>query len=106
MDKYPSDPQTNFQKLSTLLVTVKERRQRLVPLCVSGQPFSGWNRSCSVTSWEVFHPVRRILITDDHADYRFLLRYRVQKLGPFEIVEASDGPQALAIATHTPLALI
>jgi CheY-like chemotaxis protein len=49
---------------------------------------------------------QRILIVDDHEDHRFILRYRLQRLGSFAIVEASDGAQALVIAAHEPVDLI
>jgi len=48
----------------------------------------------------------RILIVDDNADHRLILRYQLAKIGAFEIREAADGQQALQGLTTAPPDLI
>ena len=43
----------------------------------------------------------RILIVDDNLDHRLILTHQLARFGTFEIVEAEDGQQALAIITAT-----
>lgn len=47
-----------------------------------------------------------VLIVDDDAYLRALLRYRLQCRGVFTIFEAADGLQALALLTQLPIALV
>ena len=44
---------------------------------------------------------KRILVVEDNSDNRCILVYRLKHIGPFEIIEASDGEEAIAI-TRTP----
>jgi CheY-like chemotaxis protein len=46
-----------------------------------------------------------VLIVDDHADTRDLLRYVVEMIGA-QVVEASDGEEAVQLATNTIFDLI
>jgi len=47
--------------------------------------------------------IPRILIVDDNPDHRLILTYQLGKIGTFEISEAGDGQQALAVlATALP----
>ena len=47
--------------------------------------------------------IPRILIVDDNPDHRLILTYQLGKIGTFDIREAGDGPQALAVlATALP----
>jgi two-component system cell cycle response regulator DivK len=49
---------------------------------------------------------KRILIVEDNEDHRIILRYQLQKMGPFAILEATNGQDALAIVAREPLDLI
>ena len=49
---------------------------------------------------------QRILIVDDYDDCRVILRYRLQRLGTFDILEATDGQEALRIVARELLNLI
>ena len=40
---------------------------------------------------------KRILVVEDNLDNRRILVYRLRRIGEFEIVEASDGQEALAV---------
>jgi two-component system, cell cycle response regulator DivK len=40
---------------------------------------------------------KRILVVEDNLDNRRILVYRLKRIGEFEIVEASNGEEALAI---------
>jgi two-component system, cell cycle response regulator DivK len=45
----------------------------------------------------------RILIVDDNPDHRLILTHQLARIGTFDIREAGDGPQALAVlATALP----
>jgi CheY-like chemotaxis protein len=50
-------------------------------------------------------PTPLVLIVDDHADTRALLRYVVELIGA-RVVEASDGEEAVQLATNTIFDLI
>ena len=50
--------------------------------------------------------IPRILIVDDNADHRLILTYQLARIGTFEICEAADGQQALAVIPTTPPDLI
>jgi CheY-like chemotaxis protein len=46
---------------------------------------------------------KKILVVEDNVDNRYILVYRLRKIGDFDIVEASDGQEALdLIAQHPP----
>lgn len=45
---------------------------------------------------------KRILVVEDNLDNRRILVYRLKRIGDFEIVEASNGEEALAIVQTTP----
>jgi CheY-like chemotaxis protein len=45
---------------------------------------------------------RRILVVEDNLDNRRILVYRLKRIGEFEIVEASNGEEALAIVETPP----
>jgi two-component system cell cycle response regulator DivK len=49
---------------------------------------------------------QRILIVEDHEDYRFILTYQLRKIGHFDILEAPNGQEALEVASREPLELI
>lgn len=40
---------------------------------------------------------KRILVVEDNLDNRRILVYRLKRIGEFEILEASNGEEALAI---------
>lgn len=44
----------------------------------------------------------RILIVEDNPDMRLILRWRLSKIGDFEIQEASNGHEALEMITADP----
>src|SRR5690349_6073422 len=48
----------------------------------------------------------QILIVDDNEDHRIILTYQLGKIGAFQLREAGDGQQALAIITTDPSDLI
>jgi len=48
----------------------------------------------------------QILIVDDEADHRLILRHQLARMGAFEICEAEDGQQALQALTTAPPDLI
>ncbi len=48
----------------------------------------------------------RILIVDDNLDHRLILTHQLARFGTFEIIEAADGQQALAVIAATPPDLI
>jgi len=46
---------------------------------------------------------KKILVVEDNVDNRYILVYRLRKIGDFDILEASDGQEALdLIAQHPP----
>ena len=45
---------------------------------------------------------KRILVVEDNLDNRRILVYRLKRIGDFEIVEASNGEEALAIVQTPP----
>ena len=45
---------------------------------------------------------KRILVVEDNLDKRRILVYRLKRIGEFEIVEASNGEEALAIVQTPP----
>lgn len=45
---------------------------------------------------------KRILVVEDNLDNRRILVYRLKRIGEFEIVEASNGEEALAIVRQNP----
>jgi len=45
---------------------------------------------------------KRILVVEDNLDNRRILVYRLKRIGEFEIVEASNGEEALAIVQGSP----
>ena len=49
---------------------------------------------------------KKILVVEDNEDNRTILRYRLQKVGNFEIREASHGEEALALIAQDPPDLI
>src|SRR5262245_58880139 len=48
----------------------------------------------------------RILIVEDNADHCVILRRHLQRLGQFEILDVSDGAQAVALAREAGVDLI
>ena len=49
---------------------------------------------------------KRVLVVEDDEDNRWIFVYRLRKIGDFEVLEASDGQEALEIAAREPLDLI
>ncbi len=45
---------------------------------------------------------KRILVVEDNLDNRRILVYRLKRIGDFDIVEASNGEEALAIVQASP----
>jgi CheY-like chemotaxis protein len=45
---------------------------------------------------------KRILVVEDNLDNRRILVYRLKRIGDFEIIEASNGEEALAIVQTAP----
>ncbi len=45
---------------------------------------------------------KRILVVEDNLDNRRILVYRLKRIGEFEIVEASNGQEALEIVKQDP----
>ncbi len=45
---------------------------------------------------------KRILVVEDNLDNRRILVYRLKRIGEFEILEASNGEEALAIVKEDP----
>jgi CheY-like chemotaxis protein len=45
---------------------------------------------------------KRILVVEDNLDNRRILVYRLKRIGEFDIVEASNGEEALAIVQTSP----
>lgn len=45
---------------------------------------------------------KRILVVEDNLDNRRILVYRLKRIGDFEILEASNGEEALAIVQQSP----
>jgi two-component system, cell cycle response regulator DivK len=45
---------------------------------------------------------KRILVVEDNLDNRRILVYRLKRIGEFDIVEASNGEEALAIVQSSP----
>lgn len=45
---------------------------------------------------------KRILVVEDNLDNRRILVYRLKRIGEFEILEASNGEEALAIVRQSP----
>ena len=46
---------------------------------------------------------KRILVVEDNLDNRRILVYRLKRIGDFEIVEASNGQEALDLVQNQPL---
>src|SRR5690349_8529971 len=46
---------------------------------------------------------KRILVVEDNLDNRRILVYRLKRIGDFEIVEASNGQEALDVVQKQPL---
>jgi CheY-like chemotaxis protein len=46
---------------------------------------------------------KRILVVEDNLDNRRILVYRLKRIGEFDIVEASNGEEALAIVQKPPV---
>lgn len=49
---------------------------------------------------------KRILIVEDNEDHRFILTAQLRRFGPFAILEATNGQEALALLAQEPLDLI
>lgn len=49
---------------------------------------------------------KRILVVEDNLDNRRILVYRLKRIGDFEIVEASNGQEAMQSVERTPPDLI
>ncbi|HVN87925.1 MAG TPA: response regulator [Candidatus Binatia bacterium] len=49
---------------------------------------------------------KRILVVEDNLDNRRILVYRLKRIGDFEIVEASNGQEAMEVVSSTPPDLI
>lgn len=45
---------------------------------------------------------KRILVVEDNLDNRRILVYRLKRIGEFEIIEASNGEEALALVQKSP----
>jgi len=45
---------------------------------------------------------KKILVVEDNSDNRHILVYRLHKIGDFEIIEATDGQEALQIIAQNP----
>jgi CheY-like chemotaxis protein len=45
---------------------------------------------------------KRILVVEDNLDNRRILVYRLKRIGEFDILEASNGEEALAIVQSSP----
>jgi CheY-like chemotaxis protein len=45
---------------------------------------------------------KRILVVEDNLDNRRILVYRLKRIGEFDIIEASNGEEALAIVQGSP----
>jgi two-component system cell cycle response regulator DivK len=45
---------------------------------------------------------KRILVVEDNLDNRRILVYRLKRIGEFDIIEASNGEEALAIVQTSP----
>jgi two-component system, cell cycle response regulator DivK len=45
---------------------------------------------------------RRILVVEDNLDNRRILVYRLKRIGEFEIIEASNGEEALSVVQTPP----
>ncbi len=46
---------------------------------------------------------KRILVVEDNLDNRRILVYRLKRIGEFEIVEASNGQEALDVVKQAPV---
>jgi len=46
--------------------------------------------------------VKRILVVEDNLDNRRILVYRLKRIGEFEILEASNGEEALTMVKEAP----
>lgn len=51
---------------------------------------------------EIAMATKRILVVEDNLDNRRILVYRLKRIGEFEIVEASNGQEALDIVKQDP----
>jgi CheY-like chemotaxis protein len=49
---------------------------------------------------------KRILITEDDPDHRIILRHQLQRVGTFDILEATNGQGALDIVVREVLDLV
>jgi CheY-like chemotaxis protein len=47
-------------------------------------------------------PAKRILVVEDNLDNRRILVYRLKRIGEFEIIEASNGEEALQVVQSQP----
>jgi len=45
---------------------------------------------------------KKILVVEDNVDNRYILVYRLRKIGDFDIIEASDGQEALNLIAQNP----
>jgi two-component system cell cycle response regulator DivK len=45
---------------------------------------------------------KRILVVEDNLDNRRILVYRLKRIGEFEIIEANNGEEALAVVQKSP----
>ena len=45
---------------------------------------------------------KKILVVEDNEDNRHILVYRLRKVGDFDITEAQDGQEALALIAQDP----
>ena len=48
-------------------------------------------------------PAKRILVVEDNLDNRRILVYRLKRIGEFDIIEASNGEEALALVQTPPV---
>jgi CheY-like chemotaxis protein len=51
-------------------------------------------------------PQRSVLVVEDHEDTRFMLRTMLELRGGIVVVEAENGPMAIALATNVHVDLI
>ena len=68
---------------------------------------NGGNPGRSLTGWgEASMARKRILVVEDNEDNRRILLYRLRKIGDFDIVETSNGEEAVAAVEAKPPDLI
>jgi two-component system cell cycle response regulator DivK len=51
-------------------------------------------------------PPQRILIVDDLEDHRIILRLQLRRIAPFEILEATNGQEALQVIAQQEIDLV